>query len=199
LCEESETRSLCQRLLRSASLYKALFRIDEEIAAEARRSSCPRCGGRLHWANYSRKPRGADLDLGEDYAQRFSLCCGTEGCRRRATPPSVRYLSRRVYLGVVVVLVTAMMHGVTARRAAQLSAELEVSRRTIERWRCWWSEEFPSSSTWKALRGRFVPTPKRERMPASLIERLDGDEYERVVRLLRLLSPLTTTSWPSTS
>ena len=64
--------------------------------------------GMLHSARYPRKPRGGLDDLGPDYATRLSFCCAVDGCRRRTTPPSVRYLGRRVYLGAVVVLVTAM-------------------------------------------------------------------------------------------
>lgn len=186
---------MCQRLLRSASLQEALFRIDREIADEVARSSCPHCGGTLHVGNYPRKPRGGASGLGSESAQRFSFCCGSEGCRRRSTPPSVRFLGRRLYLGVVVVLVTAMLHGVTQRRAATLRAELEVSRRTIERWRTWWHDEFPSTPTWRSSMGRFVPAPERGRMPASLLERFEGSDRERVVSLMRLLAPLSTTTW----
>jgi hypothetical protein len=41
----------------------------------------------------------------------LSLCCSRDGCRRRMTPPSVRFLGRRVYLGAVLVLVSAMQQG----------------------------------------------------------------------------------------
>jgi hypothetical protein len=38
---------------------------------------------------------------------RFSFCCDRDGCRNRATPPSVRFLGRKVYLGAVVMLISA--------------------------------------------------------------------------------------------
>src|SRR5271157_4368665 len=65
--------------------------------------------GPLHRSDYDRKPRGALIaPAGEAFVRRFSLCCGREGCRKRATPPSLRFLGRRVYLGAVV-LVASML------------------------------------------------------------------------------------------
>jgi hypothetical protein len=45
----------------------------------------------------------------ESFDRRFSLCCGREGCRRRATPPSVRFLGRRVYVGAVVIVASVLI------------------------------------------------------------------------------------------
>ena len=44
-------------LLRDASFWGFLFEVDKDLAAKARQQGC-RCGGRLHCANYPRKPRG---------------------------------------------------------------------------------------------------------------------------------------------
>ena len=86
-----------------------LLAVDQDLAQTTRQKGCA-CGGRLHRANYPRKPRGAD-DLPPDYACRFSFCCACDGCRKRVTPPSVRFLGRKVYLFAVVVLVSAMRQG----------------------------------------------------------------------------------------
>jgi hypothetical protein len=115
---------VCPALLRDASLYDQLLTFDQDPAAEARRAGCGFCGGRLHSARYPRKSRGGLDELGPDYATRLSFCCAVDGCRRRTTPPSVRYLGRRAYLGAVVVLVTALSGGITATRAAQQRAWL---------------------------------------------------------------------------
>jgi hypothetical protein len=56
------------------------------------------------------------------------------------TPPSVRFLGRRVWLAVVVTLLCVMVHGASARRARKLREELGVDRRTLERWRRWWRQ-----------------------------------------------------------
>jgi hypothetical protein len=104
---------LYQSILTDASLYELLLRLDEDLAAEARQRGCP-CHGRLHSARYRRKPRGVPERLQEEYSVRQSFCCEKEGCRKRTTPPSFRFLSRRVYVGAVVVLLTALRHGATA-------------------------------------------------------------------------------------
>jgi len=48
--------------------------------------------------------RSAARPGGEASVRRFSLCCGARAVRKRATPPSVRFLGRRVYLGAVVIV-----------------------------------------------------------------------------------------------
>lgn len=104
----------------------------------------------------------------------------------------MRYLGRRVYLGAVVVLVTAMIGGFTATRAARLRQWLGVSGRTLARWRVWWRETFVASALWRGARGRFMPPVMTETLPASLLERFAGDERTRLLHLLVFLTPLTT-------
>lgn len=183
---------MCHELLRDASFFRTLQRFDEDLAARAQAAGCS-CGGVLHSARYRRKPRGGPDDLGPAYRWRLSFCCAREGCRRRVTPPSVRFLGRRVYLAAVVVLVGAMRGGVTAWRAARLEQTLGVSRRTLERWRTWWRESLVSSSFWKRVQGRFLPPLDCGALPASLLARFaGGDEAERLGSLLLFLAPLTT-------
>lgn len=104
----------------------------------------------------------------------------------------MRYLGRRVYLGAVVVLVTAMIGGLTATRAARLRQWLGVSVRTLARWRVWWRETFVASAFWRGARGRFMPPVMTETLPASLLERFAGDERTRLLHVLAFLTPLTT-------
>lgn len=169
-----------------------LPRIDADLAATTRAAGCPRCGGRLDVANYPRKPRGAD-GLGEEYDFRASFCCAVDGCRRRQTPPSVRFLGRKVYLGVVVVLGAALARGPTKTSVTRLSALLGTTRRTLARWCRWWSTTFATSRFWESLRGRFVPAIDVASLPASALARImtSGDEAP-VVALLRLVAPVTT-------
>jgi hypothetical protein len=98
----------------------------------------------LHRADYPRKPRGCSREVRAGHASRLSYCCAR--CRKRATPASVRFLGRRVYLGLAVVLVSA--------RLGQL---LGVCRRTVARWRDWWREQFPRTPLWRAGCARFMP------------------------------------------
>lgn len=184
------------KLLHDASLYAFMLRIDVDLAMAARAGGC-RCGGRLHSARYPRKPRGGPEDLGPEYGRRASFCCAVDGCRGRVTPPSVRFLGRRVYLGAVVVLGAAMMQGVTPRRAAQLRELLGASRRTLERWQRWWREVFMETAFWRAMRGHFVPAVDEGALPGSLLERFaapaDGVRT-KLIAMLHFLGPLTTSS-----
>jgi len=184
---------LYQTILSDTSLYRLLLKLDEDLAAEARKTGCF-CRGRLHSARYRRKPRGVPEELEEEYSRRHSFCCAEEGCRKRTTPPSFRFLSRKVYVSVVVVLLTALRHGATPARVAQLRAIVGVSRRTVERWREWWLKDFVQSSFWKSACGRLVPPVDKRTLPLSLLEafRKPTDE-ERTVALLRFILPLTTT------
>jgi hypothetical protein len=184
---------MCQRLLGDARLFSFLRQCDEEMAAETLAGGC-RCGGALHRADYPRKPRGGSTEEGHGDEKRLSFCCDREGCRKRATPPSVRFLGRRVYLGAVVVLVSAMVCGPTPARVARLGLELGISARTLRRWREWWRTTFVASAFWKAARGRLARPLAMEEGPGELLERFSGDERERLVATLRLLAPLTTTS-----
>jgi hypothetical protein len=184
-----------EALLQDRRLYELLGRFDEDLADAARTEGCS-CGGRLHHASYPRKPRGGPADLDGDYGRRHSFCCAEEGCRRRATPPSLRFLGRKVYLGAVVVLATAMQHGPTPTRAARLRELVGASQRTLRRWCRWWQEGFCETAFWKAARGVFASPVEEMLLPLSLLDRFHapGRTWRSVVILvLRFLEPLTTT------
>ncbi len=177
-----------EKLLHDPRLYAFLEQVDEDFAAEARAGHCPHCGAVIHRADYPRKPRG-----GPEWDRRFSFCCSRQGCRKRTTPPSVRYLGRRVYFGTLVVLVTAMLHGANPRRVLQLSEVLPIDRRTIQRWRQWWTQTFVQGRFWMAARARFARPMRESRMPLGLVETFGAHEVEGLVKLLTFLAPITTT------
>lgn len=181
---------MCHRLLGDARFHLLQLKFDEDLAAVARVARCE-CGGRLDSANYPRKSRGGTT-LPEDYETKFSFCCATEGCRLRNTPPSVRFLGRRVYLGAVIVLACAMQQGATPVRASRLRELLGVSLRTLARWRAWWRTAFVESAFWKAARAFLSPTVDESGFPLSLLERFSPDEEERLAALLRFVRPLST-------
>jgi len=176
-----------------AKFWRVLFRIDEDLAAEVQVLGCAYCGASLHSARYPRKPRGvASALLGEDYEYRLSLCCAREGCRRRATPASVRFLGRRVYLGALVVLVGVLSQGLTVKRRSQLCQQLRLSERTVLRWRQWWREVFPDTPWWRTARGRFVPALDVAQLPGALLERFIAAEPDQRLRdVLAFLAPLS--------
>lgn len=180
-------------LPRDARFWVVLFSIDQDLAEKTRNAACP-CGGRLHVADYPRNPRGGPEDLPDSYRLRLSFCCAREGCRKRVTPPSVRFLGPKVYLGVVVVLVSTLRQGPTPRAARELSRRFGADRRTIARWQVFWREQFPETDFWKIARGRLTPTIEIVELPRSIVLAFlahGGGEYEGWARLLQFLSPMT--------
>lgn len=172
--------------------FSCLEEIDQEIARQVARAACPWCGGALDRADYDRKPR-VDRFIAatvEPPLRRISFCCRREGCRRRVTPPSVVFLGRRVYLGVVVIVASALAW---LQRAAAHSAT-QVPARTLRRWAAWWQTELPVTGLFVALRGLLASPVDAARLPCSLLERLAGGATEQITALLKLLAPLTTGS-----
>lgn len=179
------------RLFSSTSFSDALMHFDVDQAAQSKQERCP-CGGALHVSNYLRQPRGGPPDLDRSFRIRFSFCCEIDGCRCRATPASIRFLGRRVYFGAVVVLVSAMRHGLTKLRVATLRRLLGVSERTLRRWRAWWLEAFTATPLWRSQQSLFMPPVAPLGLPRSLIERFrDAMGGLDLTAALRFLSPLT--------
>lgn len=190
----------------SGEFFARLEKIDEMIAAQVAAGRCRYCDGPLHRGNYHRKPRGGLMaTAGEAFTRRHSLCCGRRGCRKRALPPSLRFLGRRVYLEVIVVLASVMAQILATSREAVAASG--VPWRTLGRWGCWWREVFPRLPTWAELRARFVPPPPDEaQLPRSLVARLGGDGYrpddggdgyagaEALLLSARYLAPATSAS-----
>jgi hypothetical protein len=177
--------------------FQKLTRIDEEIADAVRVGDCPACGGPLHRGNYARKPRGALLaSNGETSVIRFSLCCGSEGCRKRALPPSVRFLGRRVYLGAVVIAVSVIARAL--ENLGEIRSKTGVPARTVRRWLEWWHVPFISTEVFVTVCARLVGAAIAQ-LPSSIFDRLEGTATERVRAMLEMLAPLTTTSVPDGS
>ena len=156
-------------LPRAARFWSFLFAIDQDLAETTRQKACP-CGGHLHCANYPRKPRGTPVQLPEPQRLRLSFCCDRDGCRKRATPPSVRFLGPKVYLGAVIIVISAMRQGPTPRRVRELSTRFGADRRTIARWQVFWREYFPQTPFWKVARARLIPVVEIVTLPFSLVD-----------------------------
>ncbi len=176
----------------AASFWSFLFAIDQDLAETARKNACS-CGGRLHRANYVRKPRGTPLQLPEPQLVRLSFCCDRDGCRKRVTPPSVRFLGRKVYLTAVVILISAMRQGPSPRRVRELSARIGADESTITRWQIFWRQHFPQTPFWKVARASFLAVGEIVSLPYSLVDAFlrrypPGEGW---ILLLRFLSPIT--------
>lgn len=123
-----------------------------------------------------------------DYSSRLSFCCAV--CRKRSTSMSVRFLGRRVYLALAVVLVSGSRTGSTPT-GVRLGAELGVARQTLQRWQAWWIELFPLTPLWRATCARFMPSADVLGFPGTLLERFAGSPANSLMRLLVFLSPVT--------
>ena len=170
--------------------FEGLTSIDEAIAQRAALDPCRFCGGPLHRSDYLRKPRGGLVAAGgEEFVRRFSLCCGREGCRRRAMPPSLRFLGRRVYLKTVVIAASAIALSIAS--AAAVRRATGIAAGTTRRWLRWWRGSFAATSVYVDLSARLVPTPTRAMMPRSILTMLSDDPPQSVSKLLAWLLPIT--------
>jgi hypothetical protein len=178
---------VCHFLLQDPKFFQLLVRIDEEFARACHAGGCS-CGGVLHRGDYPRKPRGCPRRVRELFESRFSFCCSR--CRKRTTSASVRFLGRRVYLALVVVLRCSQTsrHNATDSRLSYL---LDVSVRTLARWRRWWQEGFPLTPLWQAECARLMPPVVLSDLPGGLLERFEGKAAESLLRMLVFLHPLT--------
>ena len=205
------TRSRSPRgVLRMVNHYHGVLNYGSCLAAQGqllaisflhRPRSCRQSPARKHapaaagcTAPITHVSRGAAvMNFPKQYGYRLSFCCDRDGCRKRVTPPSVRFLGRKVYLGAVVVLVAAMRQGATPRRVRELSKLFGADRRTIARWQTFWREHFPQTRFWKVARALLVPAVEVAVLPRALVEAFlrDGDPCQGWGRLLRFLSPIT--------
>ena len=106
------------------------------------------------------------------------------------TPASLRFLGRRVYLGLIVVLVATLRYGPSPTRVRKLRELTGVSRRTVERWCRWWRSGFVETPFWQMARAEFGEPVAEAALPSSLLERFTGKHQERLQALLRFLSRL---------
>lgn len=176
--------------------FALLLAIDREIAMRVKSGRCRRCDGPLCAGHYERKPRGGKLaaaGASELCVRRFSWCCGREGCRKRATPPSVRFLGRKVYLeGAILIACTIVP--LLEQSARAIRAATGIAARTIRRWEAWWRSVFVASAIFTELRGR-VPSIDAIELPRTMIESFDGaTPLAKLERAMRFLAPVTTTS-----
>lgn len=169
----------------SRDAFHVLLRIDHELAGKTQGRGCRHCGGSLHFDSWQRKPRGLDFVPTAEDVERLGFSCST--CKLRTTPPSVRFFGRRLYIASLFLVISALKHG---KRSRQLCDLLEVDRRTVARWRVWWSDQFTRTAVWNALRGQL--RPMSDAPPRGLLEQFGGRTWKAVRACLRALCPLTT-------
>ncbi len=174
-------------------LLAALGEVDAGYAEDVHEAGCPHCHGPLDRADYPRKPRGELGEAAGSYERRCSFCCREDGCRKRATPPSLRFLGRKVYVAVLVVVASARARsmGLTGRGSPRQVRG--VPTRTVRRWLHWWQTVFALGSFWSEAKGFFATPVEVSELPVSLLERF-GIGNVALEKLLRFTRPITTES-----
>jgi hypothetical protein len=177
-----------------AKFLAALVEIDAEYARKVQQGGCGHCEGPLDRADYPRKPRGDLGEAAEAYARRASFCCRRDGCRRRATPPSLRFLGRKVYVAVVVVVASAAgrQMGLAGRRDVRRVHEVPV--RTVRRWLGWWQTVFALGAFWTEAKAFFATPLDVAQLPASLLARFAEAGTAALMKMLQFIAPVTTGS-----
>lgn len=187
-------RSLCHDPEFDAKFLAGLGEVDAAYAKQIHEAGCVHCEGALDCAYFRRKPRGELGEAAGAYERRASFCCRRQGCRRRATPLSLRFLGRKVYIAVVVVLASA------AARATRLSGRGSarqvhgVPARTVRRWHGWWQTVFALGAFWSEAKAFFATPVEVGQLPASLLERFGEPGPTALERMLRFTAPITTES-----
>ena len=172
-----------------ASLYRFLEQLDLDAISKAKDIPCAFCGGKLDRSDIPRKPRGVALDSGED-VYKYSLCCREEGCRKRNTPASLRFMGRKVFLGFFILFASSLPSKREGDSILKISGELEVSPQTLTRWLKYWREEFKMTPFWRREQGLFK-TPYEENFACLLISRfsVEATNQDSWKRLLVFLAP----------
>ena len=178
-------------LLTDATFYNSLLDLDRLIAEQIREGQCPLCSGKLNQSHFLRKPRGVPNGTHPDYPVRFSYCCAEEGCRKRFTTPSMRFLSRKVYSSVILFMIFLFNSKSDEKRVEKLNTLLNttLSVETVRRWRHYWIKIIPQSNTWK--RAAFSHE-LCETLPSSLLALFQYSLKEQLYKGLKWLLPLTT-------
>ncbi len=177
-------------LLTDARFHNSLFDLDRLIAEQFRHSQCPLCFGNLNQSNFPRKPRGVPEETDPDYHIRFSLCCSTDGCRKRFTPPSMRFLSRKVYSSVVIIILFLLKPETDESRIETINTLLgsTLSVETLRRWRQFWTKDVPQTHTWKRL---AFSSAHAQNLPVSLLTLFEQTARQALIMGLKLILPLT--------
>ncbi len=163
--------------------------MDLDIANKLQNQGCSYCGGPLHHADYPRVPFGIAPPLRAYYQKRLSLCCGK--CRKRSTPPSVRFFGKYRIPEPWLVLISALQGSVNEKRCAKIKKYfgVAVSSLTWKRWQQWWRALFTKTLFWQEAQGHCFP--KAHVFPRALLILFQGSLEQQLCYLLKFLSPLT--------
>jgi hypothetical protein len=158
--------------------FQQLRELDFDLFLAAKAKPCLGCGGKLDTSHFPRKLRDTGT---EAEAQRFSLCCRNEGCRKRVTPPSLRFFGRKVYSAWAVVLVLDFCEALGIARV--------ISRQTLARYRQFWQERLAERSLFmRWARGSLPPGTPPTKTPGPLLPHFGFPSFDGRVAVLRFFT-----------
>jgi hypothetical protein len=182
---------MSHKFLFSSSFTSLLLAIDLEFVAKAKTLGCPDCGGNLHQADYPRSPIGIPKEQRAHYELRLSLCCSQ--CRKRVTPPSVRFFGRRWFPAPYFLFISLLRMRINEQRLQQLKRHfgIRISMTTWKRWQLWWRTQFTKTAFWMQAKGQ-IPADRIEGIfPRHCLTFFTGHFSKKFILLLQFLSPLT--------
>jgi len=181
---------MSHKSLLNSTFYSLLIAIDNELVVQAQQQGCPYCGATLHKSDYPRSPLGLPAQHRHYFDERFSLCCAD--CRKRTTPPSVRFFGRRRFPAMLLILVSVLKYGINEWRLAQIQRHfgIVVSESTWKRWRRWWREVFVHTAFWRQFKA-LVPIPDSGPLPGNLLKAFHGNLESKMCKLLEFINPIT--------
>jgi hypothetical protein len=165
-----------------------LSSIDSAIALAVQALGCTHCQSRLDAAHFDRKVGGvASAADGASQHMRLSWCCSREGCRRRVTPPSVRFWGRLGYAGAVVLAMAA--EAPKTASGEELRRRVGCSRQSWARWRSRFAGLW-QTGTGRAIAG-WMPSGDGQRSVSAVLSLWPGEWPHRAARWQLLIHPLT--------
>ena len=178
-------------LLPDTSFYLFLLKNDKDTALEIKAVSCPFCSGPLDHASYERKPRNTPAGLPDEFNTVFSLCCRRDGCRKRITPPSLRFFGRRVYLLFIMIKSCADCGRNPSGLIATKARLWGMSRQALKRWYEFWQNTFSLSGFWRFSKGLLPINSGDLPLPEHLLQSFRCLFFapEHWLKLLQFLSP----------
>ena len=181
------------QFLHNKIFHELLLKIDHSLAQDVLEIGCQYCGGSLHTGDYPRKPHGLTSQFIDIYAERLSFCCAK--CKKRNTPPSVRFFGRYWYVAPVLLLISALTRPLNDKLIDKIYHYfgINVFKSTIKRWRQWWNSVFASSTFWRQSKGIMPSTIANITLPIPrILMRLYGDVTEdSLLETLKLISPIS--------
>ena len=181
------------QFLHNKIFHELLLKIDHSLAQDVLEAGCQYCEGKLHVGDYPRQPHGLTSQFRDIYAERLSFCCSK--CKKRNTPPSVRFFGRYWYVAPVFLLISALTRPLNDKLIGKIYHffNIRVFKSTIKRWRQWWNSVFASSTFWRQSKGIMPSTIADITLPTPrILMRLYGDVTEdSLLETLKFITPIS--------